>query len=105
MINEIYISGGIGRKNLQLYIKTFSCIIQIVIEALAPLKMNRWGLPDVDADTMGTSEADVFCGGDIGGQANTTVESVNDGKHASWGMHRYLQVCVFWEVISLMMYT
>ena len=63
-----------------------------VIEALAPLKMNRWGLPDVDADTMGTSEADVFCGGDIGGQANTTVESVNDGKHASWGIHRHLQV-------------
>ena len=63
-----------------------------MVEALAPLKMNRWGLPDVDPDTMGTSEADVYCGGDIGGQANTTVESVNDGKHASWSMHRYLQV-------------
>uniref|UniRef100_A0A7M5XK40 Dihydropyrimidine dehydrogenase [NADP(+)] n=1 Tax=Clytia hemisphaerica TaxID=252671 RepID=A0A7M5XK40_9CNID len=62
-----------------------------VIEALSPLKMNRWGLPDVNQDTMGSSEADVFCGGDIGGQANTTVESVNDGKHASWSMHRYLQ--------------
>jgi len=63
-----------------------------VVDALSPLKMNRWGLPDVNPDTMGTSEADVFCGGDIAGQANTTVESVNDGKHASWGMHRYLQV-------------
>jgi len=62
-----------------------------VIDALAPLKMNKWGLPDVNGDTMATSEADVFCGGDIGGQANTTVESVNDGKHASWGMHRHLQ--------------
>ena len=64
--------------------------------------MNRWGLPDVNADTMATSEADVFCGGDIGGQANTTVESVNDGKHASWGIHRYLQVLLVFAHANLL---
>ncbi|XP_057298871.1 dihydropyrimidine dehydrogenase [NADP(+)]-like [Hydractinia symbiolongicarpus] len=62
-----------------------------VIAALSPLKMNRWGLPDINPETMESSEADVFCGGDIGGVANTTVESVNDGKHASWSIHRHLQ--------------
>ena len=39
---------------------------------------------------MVTSEPDVFVGGDVGGVANITVESVNDGKQAAW----YLQVFV-----------
>lgn len=63
-----------------------------VREAMAPVKFNRWGLPEVDPETMQTSEPWVFAGGDIGGLANTTVESVNDGKQASWYMHRYIQV-------------
>eukprot|EP00123_Amoebidium_parasiticum_P017709 comp23956_c0_seq1/m.42407 comp23956_c0_seq1/g.42407 ORF comp23956_c0_seq1/g.42407 comp23956_c0_seq1/m.42407 type:complete len:1046 (-) comp23956_c0_seq1:454-3591(-) len=62
-----------------------------VKEALSPVKLNRWGLPDVNATTMGTSEPWVFCGGDLAGYAHTTVESVNDGKQASWHMHTYLQ--------------
>ncbi|XP_054021130.1 dihydropyrimidine dehydrogenase [NADP(+)] [Dryobates pubescens] len=62
-----------------------------VREAMAPIKFNRWGLPEIDPETMQTSEPWVFAGGDIGGLANTTVESVNDGKQASWHMHRYIQ--------------
>ena len=61
---------------------------------MSPVRLNRWGLPDVDGKTMSTSEDDVFCGGDLAGVAQTTVESVNDGKTASWFMHRYLQVSV-----------
>lgn len=57
-----------------------------------PIKFNRWGLPEIDLETMQTSEPWVFAGGDIGGVANTTVESVNDGKQASWYMHKYIQV-------------
>lgn len=41
---------------------------------------------------MQTSEDWVFAGGDIAGVAETTVEAVNDGKTASWSIHRYLQV-------------
>jgi len=62
-----------------------------VCQAMLPVKFNRWGAPEVDEVTMGTSEADVFCGGDLGGVAQTTVEAVNDGKTASWYMHKYLQ--------------
>uniref|UniRef100_A0A8C6VE34 Dihydropyrimidine dehydrogenase [NADP(+)] n=1 Tax=Naja naja TaxID=35670 RepID=A0A8C6VE34_NAJNA len=62
-----------------------------VKEALHPLKFNRWGLPEVDEETMRTSEPGVFAGGDISGLTNTTVESVNDGKQASWFMHKYIQ--------------
>ena len=64
-----------------------------VIKALEPMKFNKWGLPEVDPVTMSTSEAGVFCGGDVAGVANTTVESTNDGKQAAWHMHAYLQVC------------
>ncbi|XP_028405372.1 dihydropyrimidine dehydrogenase [NADP(+)]-like [Dendronephthya gigantea] len=62
-----------------------------VVDAMKPLKFNSWGLPEVNDETMGSSEADVFCGGDIAGVANTTVESVNDGKTAAWSMHKYIQ--------------
>lgn len=64
-----------------------------VVKALEPMKFNKWGLPEVDPVTMSTSEAGVFCGGDVAGVANTTVESTNDGKQAAWHMHVYLQVC------------
>eukprot|EP01135_Chromosphaera_perkinsii_P007593 Nk52_evm49s914 gene=Nk52_evmTU49s914 len=62
-----------------------------VIQALAPMQMNRWGLPDVNDKTMATSLDGVFAGGDISGIAQTTVESVNDGKQASWHLHKYIQ--------------
>lgn len=60
-------------------------------QAIEPVKLNRWGLPDIDPLTMTSSEEDVFAGGDIAGVSQTTVESVNDGKQASWHMHRFLQ--------------
>ncbi|KAG8436765.1 hypothetical protein GDO86_007740, partial [Hymenochirus boettgeri] len=62
-----------------------------VLEAMQPIRFNKWGLPEADPQTMQTSEAGVFVGGDIAGLANTTVESVNDGKQASWHMHKYIQ--------------
>ncbi|KAK3092130.1 hypothetical protein FSP39_025414, partial [Pinctada imbricata] len=64
---------------------------QDVLDAMAPVKVNRWGLPEVDSTSMQTSEPWVFCGGDLAGVAQTTVESVNDGKQASWFIHKYLQ--------------
>lgn len=62
-----------------------------MVTALSPLTFNRWGLPEVDPSNQRTSELDVFAGGDVAGVAQTTVESTNDGKVASWQMHRYLQ--------------
>ncbi|KAK3577518.1 hypothetical protein CHS0354_026474 [Potamilus streckersoni] len=62
-----------------------------VVEALKPIKLNKWGLPDVDKETMQSNEPWVFFGGDVAGVAQTTVESVNDGKQASWYIHKYLQ--------------
>ena len=56
------------------------------------MKFNRWGLPEVDTRTMRSSLPWVFCGGDVAGVAETTVESVNDGKTAAWHMHQYIQV-------------
>ncbi|XP_016112200.1 dihydropyrimidine dehydrogenase [NADP(+)]-like [Sinocyclocheilus grahami] len=63
-----------------------------VKKALEPVKLNGWGTPEVNSETMQTSEPWVFAGGDIAGLANTTVESVNDGKQASWHIHKYIQV-------------
>ncbi|KAH7971139.1 hypothetical protein HPB49_019346 [Dermacentor silvarum] len=46
-----------------------------VVEALSPLKLNKYGLPEVDTKTMQSSEPSVFCGGDIAGVSETTVEA------------------------------
>ncbi|KAG6449002.1 hypothetical protein O3G_MSEX005801 [Manduca sexta] len=63
-----------------------------VKEAMSGVKLNRWGLPDVNEVTMqSVSNPAVFIGGDLAGVAETTVESVNDGKTAAWYMHCYLQ--------------
>uniref|UniRef100_A0A8B9JWH0 dihydropyrimidine dehydrogenase (NADP(+)) n=1 Tax=Astyanax mexicanus TaxID=7994 RepID=A0A8B9JWH0_ASTMX len=62
-----------------------------VKEAMAPIRLNRWGLPELNPESMQCSEPWVFAGGDVAGLANTTVESVNDGKQASWHIHKYLQ--------------
>uniref|UniRef100_A0A673GA25 Dihydropyrimidine dehydrogenase [NADP(+)] n=1 Tax=Sinocyclocheilus rhinocerous TaxID=307959 RepID=A0A673GA25_9TELE len=66
-------------------------IYKLMKKALEPVKLNGWGTPEVNSETMQTSELWVFAGGDITGLANTTVESVNDGKQASWHIHKYIQ--------------
>ncbi|CAG0888576.1 unnamed protein product [Darwinula stevensoni] len=62
-----------------------------VLKAMEPVRLTPHGTVEVDEETMATSELGVFCGGDLGGTAETTVESVNDGKTAAWHMHRYIQ--------------
>jgi len=60
-------------------------------EAFGEIEKDKWGLPKIDAQTGRSSEPWLFFGGDITGNANTTVEAVNDGKTASWYIHEYLQ--------------
>ncbi|CAH0750695.1 unnamed protein product [Diatraea saccharalis] len=73
-----------------------------VKEAMSGVKLNRWGLPEVDSATMqSASNPKVFIGGDLAGVAETTVESVNDGKTAAWYMHCYLQGTPFESPVEL----
>lgn len=73
-----------------------------VKEAMSGVKLNRWGLPEVNEKTMqSVSNPQVFIGGDLAGVAETTVESVNDGKSAAWYMHCYLQGIPFGSPIEL----
>lgn len=44
---------------------------------------------------MKTSHPSVWAGGDVAGIAETTVESVNDGKIAAWYIHCALEVILF----------
>lgn len=72
---------------------SYNNFITTVKEAMSGVSLNRWGLPDVEESTMQCrSNPKVFVGGDLAGVAETTVESVNDGKTAAWFMHCYLQV-------------
>lgn len=52
----------------------------------------------MNLETMETGVEGVFVGGDLAGVAQTTVESVNDGKTASWSVHKYIQVREGWMV-------
>ncbi|CAH0547960.1 unnamed protein product [Brassicogethes aeneus] len=62
-----------------------------IIDALKPLKLNDQNMPIVNVEEMSTSHPSVWCGGDIAGVAETTVEAVNDGKTAAWFMHCHLE--------------
>lgn len=75
--------------------------MKTVKRAMTPIKMNRWNLPEIDETTMMTSVSGVFCGGDLAGIAQTTVESVNDGKIAAWYIHKYIQVSIVNTMSSL----
>ncbi|GCB64472.1 hypothetical protein scyTo_0004613 [Scyliorhinus torazame] len=81
------------RLKANIVISAFGSVLSnsSVKKAMTNIKFNRWGFLDLDTETMQTSEPCVFAGGDIAGLANTTVESVNDGKQASWHIHKYLQ--------------
>lgn len=56
------------------------------------MPLDSYNLPKINSKTQQTALSQVFCGGDLAGVADTTVESVNDGKTAAWYMHCYLQV-------------
>eukprot|EP01133_Synstelium_polycarpum_P008440 gene8440-9927_t len=72
-------------------ISAFGSQIGDVADACKPLTFNKWGLADIDPLTMASkTEEWLFCGGDLVGNG-TTVEAVNDGKTASWNIHKYLQ--------------
>lgn len=65
---------------------------QDLIEALRPVELDdSTRLPKIDPQTMMTSISGVFCGGDLSGITETTVEAVNDGKTAAWNIHNYLK--------------
>lgn len=63
-----------------------------LIEALKPINLDsKTGLPKIDPQTMMTSVNGIFCGGDLSGFTETTVEAVNDGKTAAWNIHNFLK--------------
>lgn len=62
-----------------------------LLAALRPIELDdRTGVPRVDHQTMMSSLPGVFCGGDLSGITETTVEAVNDGKTAAWNIHKFI---------------
>lgn len=62
-----------------------------LVAALEPLKLNSSGTADVDPLTLRSKAAPwLYAGGDLAGNG-MTVEASNDGKHAAWSIHQFLQ--------------
>jgi len=58
---------------------------------VTPLTINKWGCANVNEETGQSQDSEyIFCGGDIIGNG-MTVEAANDGKTASWNIHKYIQ--------------
>jgi dihydropyrimidine dehydrogenase (NADP+) len=75
-IKADYIISAFGSKNSQ--------------PAIADLILNSKGKVDINRHTMqNNSKPHVFAGGDIIGTQNL-VDAVNDGKVASWFLHKYI---------------
>ena len=59
--------------------------------SMAPMVLNSSGTADIDALTLRSKHAPwLFAGGDLAGNG-MTVEASNDGKHAAWSIHSFLQ--------------
>lgn len=54
------------------------------------LKTTRWGTLEVDEETMQTSCAGVFAGGDVVSGAATVISAMGQAKKAAAAMHRFL---------------
>eukprot|EP01112_Ceratiomyxa_fruticulosa_P008541 TRINITY_DN2215_c0_g1_i7.p1 TRINITY_DN2215_c0_g1~~TRINITY_DN2215_c0_g1_i7.p1 ORF type:complete len:1034 (-),score=228.67 TRINITY_DN2215_c0_g1_i7:141-3242(-) len=72
-------------------ISAFGSEIGSLAPALSPLTLTKYGYADIDNMTLQSKNVPwLFSGGDLIGNG-TTVEATNDGKTASWAIHRYLQ--------------
>jgi len=60
-----------------------------VIKAMLPAKISDYGRLKVNSH-METNAKGIWAGGDLIGNGST-VEAVNDGKTASWWIHKYVQ--------------
>eukprot|EP00698_Gefionella_okellyi_P015562 TRINITY_DN4394_c0_g2_i1.p1 TRINITY_DN4394_c0_g2~~TRINITY_DN4394_c0_g2_i1.p1 ORF type:complete len:1025 (+),score=213.34 TRINITY_DN4394_c0_g2_i1:328-3402(+) len=61
-----------------------------MVEACKPVVFGEDGSSDYNTATGQTGVPWVFIGGDLAG-SHTSVEAVNDGKTASWFMHKFVQ--------------
>lgn len=52
------------------------------------MKLNEWGIKEVNNEKMKRSENNVLCGGDLEGNYEKKVEYVNDGKKEEWLMNK-----------------
>jgi dihydropyrimidine dehydrogenase (NADP+) len=62
-----------------------------LVEGIKPFIIKNNGYLDVNLETMAhPTEPWLFAGGDLVGNG-TTVEATNDGKTASWNVHKFIQ--------------
>jgi len=80
------------RLKCDFVVSAFGCTLESekLVNAVAPVKVNSYGRVSVNSSTMATPVSGVFAGGDIVG-SGMTVEAANDGKTASWYIHKYIQ--------------
>jgi dihydropyrimidine dehydrogenase (NADP+) len=80
----------ITRVRADFIISAYGSELSPLADAVAPLDIaGKWRIQADDA-MLQTSVPWIFAGGDVVGNG-TTVEAVNDGKIASWGIHKYIQ--------------
>ena len=80
------------RIKCQFVISAFGSMVgdEAVINACKPGGFTQWGRLDCKEGGQSNSVPWLFAGGDLVG-ATMTVEATNDGKVASWHMHKHIQ--------------
>ncbi|KAG2393468.1 hypothetical protein C9374_006999 [Naegleria lovaniensis] len=80
------------RLKCDFVVSAFGCTLhsENIIKSLSPVAVNSYGRVNVNHATMETLVKGIFAGGDLVG-SGMTVEASNDGKTASWYIHKYIQ--------------
>lgn len=63
----------------------------LIPSALPELKVSKWGTIEVNQETMQSSIAEIFAGGDIVRGGATVILAMGDGRRAAAGMNEYLK--------------
>jgi heterodisulfide reductase subunit A len=82
-------------KNSEFDIKVDNIIIAVGQKVspegpLQGLELTRWGTPEVDSETLQTSDPQVFAGGDVITGGTTVIEAVAHGKRAAESIDRFV---------------
>ena len=62
----------------------------LIPDTVKDLKVSRWGTIIVNEETMQSSVADIFAGGDIVRGGATVILAMGDGRKAAQAMHNYI---------------
>ena len=84
-------AGFFIEDEVDVVVLSLGCNVNPIIPSSdAELKVNQWGIMQVDDDSLMTNKTAVFAGGDVITGGSTVINAMGQGKKAAKGIHAFL---------------